>query len=216
MCSISASIEPVESDRAVTPEVIFANLSYVLSRGFASPLELDEQPIELLTAMQPYLEPVLGEHAVQLADAWRQALTDPQPLSLAYARLFLGPFEILAPPYASHYLEADQRIMGAVSQQVARAYVEAGLKPGQGPREAPDHVSLEWEFVHYLTHQFLATGESIWLEKRQAFFDQHMRRWMPALASGITAANLHPFYNALAALLVATLSAGIPSNEIDQ
>lgn len=212
MCSISASIDPPQSDHAVTPEVIFANAAYVLSRGFASPLEMDGREIERLTAIEPFLEPLLREHATRLAEAWRQAMADPQVLSLAYARLFLGPFEILAPPYASFYLEADQQIMGNVSQQVARAYADAGLKPGAGPREAPDHVSLEWEFVHYLTHQFLATGESDWLEKRQAFYDQHMRRWMFALARGITAANLHPFYNALAAMLVATLSINLDSS----
>ncbi len=215
MCSISANTDLMVMDHAVAPEAIFANMSYVLSRGFASPLEMDERPIELLTATAPYLEPANRGRAGRLAEAWRLAMANPQALSLAYARLFLGPFEILASPYASHYLEADQHIMGAVSQHVARAYADAGLKPGAGPREVPDHVSLEWEFVHYLTHQFLATGEPRWLEKRHAFFNQHMRRWMTALASGITSANLHPFYNALAAMLVATLSAGMPNEEID-
>ena len=138
-------------------------------------------------------------------DARNPPLADREALSLAYAKLFLGPFEILAPPYASFYLEPDHRIMGYVSNQVAQLYAEAGLKPGPGPREAPDHAALEWEFVYFLTHQYLSTGEPIWRDRRTSFVRDHLARWMPEFCAAITQASLHPFYDAWAACVIAAL-----------
>jgi TorA maturation chaperone TorD len=154
-----------------------------------------------LREVTPELPGTLQEAARSLADAWEHGLIHRRDLSLAYARLFLGPFEILASPYASFYLQPDQRLMGPVSQSVAGAYAEAGLEPGPGPREAPDHVTLEWEFMYFLTYQHLVTGEDRWIERRRTFVSTHLARWMPSLADAIKRAGEHPFYDTLAALL---------------
>lgn len=154
-----------------------------------------------LRQVTPELPHTLQEAAQSLTDAWKHGLIHRQKLSLAYARLFLGPFEILASPYASFYLQPDQQLMGPVSQSVAEAYAEAGLEPGPGPREAPDHVALEWEFMYFVTHQHLVTGEDRWIAQRHAFVSTHLSRWMPSLASAIKRAGAHPFYDTLAAFL---------------
>ena len=155
-----------------------------------------------LRLLIPELPRTLKETARSLADAWEQGLKHRETLSLAYARLFLGPFQILASPYASFYLQSDQQLMGPVSQFVAGVYADAGLTPGPGPREAPDHVSLEWEYLYFLTHQFLATGEGQWLEKRNDFVSTHMMQWIPSLADAISRAMEHDFYDALSMLLM--------------
>ena len=152
----------------------------------------------------------MQQAAIKVAQAWEDALQDREVLSLAYARLFLGPFEILASPYASFYLEPDQRPMGEISQQVVHTYAEASLGPEQAPREIPDHIALEWEFMYYLTYQHMTTGDQRWLEKRKLFYNAHMKHWVPALAKAISQSKQHAFYLALAELLTAVFETSAP------
>jgi TorA maturation chaperone TorD len=186
-------------------EAAKANLYLLLSRAFSSPLATDPGDAEWLRHLSSDLPERLRDAASSAADAWEQGLQRREELALSYARLFLGPFTILASPYASFYLEPDQGLMGPVSQAVASAYTEAGLDPGPGPREAPDHAALEWEFMYFMTHQFLVTGDEEWLERRRAFVSTHLARWMPSFARAISHAGEHEFYNALASLLAKLL-----------
>jgi len=208
MSSTSVSIES-ESFRyspEFSRETTRANLYLLVSRVFSSPLEMDEKLPVQLRLLIPDLPPPLQYDVLLVATAWEKALENRETLSLAYARLFLGPFDILASPYASFYIEPDQRLMGEVSQYVARAYAEAGLGPGRGPREAPDHVALEWEFMYYLTHQYVTTGEEHWLDQRKIFRSTHLDHWMPLLTKAIAQAGEHKFYNAVAVLLTVLLN----------
>lgn len=208
MSSISVTTDSVTASPANddATELTRAILYLVLSRAFSAPGEMaPADPARLRRVTQELPQP-LQKTAVALADAWEHGLTHRQGLSLAYARLFLGPFEILASPYASFYLQTDQQLMGPVSQSVAGAYAEAGLEPGPGPREAPDHVSLEWEFMYFLTHQHLATGAPQWLERRHVFVSTHLARWMPSLTDAIKRSEAHAFYDSLASLLTNVLN----------
>lgn len=206
MSSTSGSIkidarpeQPREADAAL------GALGGVLSRALWTPREMTgEEPASLRAIPTGALGPA-GAAVAHLADEWEAALTDRTAMSVAYARLFLGPFEILAPPYASFYLEPDQRIMGQVTNTVAEMYADAGLKPGAGPREIPDHAALEWEFVYFLTHQSLTTGEDIWSRRRASFIADHLSRWMPDFCETILRASAHPFYDAWAACVIASL-----------
>lgn len=202
---VSAS-SPSDSLSTLPCEVARANLYYLLSKAFTSPQEMDKSLPGQLRQLIPDLKLELQTPAHSLADAWENALKDREILSLAYARLFLGPFEILAPPYASFYLEQDQRLMGPVSQEVASFYSSAGLGPGDCPREAPDHAALEWEFMYYLTYQFATTGEKHWLDQRECFTSAHLSLWMPPLAEAIArSSEKHSFYQALAVFLSAMM-----------
>ncbi len=210
MSFTSVTIDPVAARPgadvgAADTETVNANLYLVLARAFASPTGMAPSDCAALRDLIPGLPIELQSCARSLAEAWEQGLTHDEELALAYARLFLGPFEILASPYASFYLEHDQQLMGPVSQAVAAAYGEAGLVPGPGPREAPDHVSLEWEFMYFLTHQFVVTGESRWLKRREDFVSEQLLSWMPTFAAAIKRGAVHPFYDALATLLTACL-----------
>jgi len=203
MCSTSAT---TESDVDRVAETARANLYLVLSRAFSSPVTMGPQDPAGLRLVTPDLSGRLQETARPLADAWEHGLLHEEALALAYARLFLGPFEILASPYASFYLQPDQQLMGPVSQSVAAVYAGAGLEPAPGPREAPDHVMLEWEFMYFVTHQHLVTGETSWLERRRAFMSTHVKRWMPSLADAMTRAGAHDFYDGLATLMIDALN----------
>lgn len=187
-------------------EVAWANAYMLMSKAFSLPREMDEEQPEQLRRILPDLPPELRDAGQTLVQAWEHALEDCETLSLAYARLFLGPFEILSPPYASFYLETDQRLMGEVSRAVAAAFAQAGLGPGTGPREAPDHIALECEFLYYLTYQYVMTGQEQCLAQRQNFRSIHFDRWIPLLAEAITRAGEHPFYDSLAVFMTALVN----------
>ncbi len=202
MSSTSATTDPqrIGTDDVSIKEATRANLYLLLSRAFASPLDMsDAMPDALRTAADELPLPHQG-NARETADEWTRALADRETLSLAYARLFLGPFEVLASPYASFYLDPNQRLMGDVSMDVARMYAEASLGPGTGPREAPDHVAFEWEFMYSLTHQYVTTGDAVWIRRRRDFCTSHLERWIPPLRRAILQAHEHPFYDALGTL----------------
>ena len=184
-------------------EVARANAYHVLARVLAPPAEMDTSQPVLLRYTFLQLSESLHAPAAKTADAWETALEDREPLAVAYARLFLGPFEVLAPPYESMYLDPEQRLMGRVSQAVAEAYTNAGLGPGSGPKEVPDHITLELEFMYFLGFQAIATDDSLWSERRQQFWRIHLGRWLPDLSKNMAQADCHPCYTALGKLLKA-------------
>ncbi len=206
MSSTSGSIESdPHLERRQKADAALAALSEAFSRALWTPREMTGEEPEALRAIPAETLGPAQASVAALADAWEAALADRTALSIAFAKLFLGPFEILAPPYASFYLEPDQRIMGQVSNMVAEIYAEAGLKPGPGPREAPDHAALEWEFVYFLAHQSLVTDDDAWRHRRARFVADHLSRWMPDFCAAITRASAHPFYDAWAACVIASL-----------
>jgi putative dimethyl sulfoxide reductase chaperone len=147
------------------------------------------------------LRDALRELDVELAEAMEAVSDDRESADVAYAKLFLGPFEIHAPPYASMYLEPEGRLMGPVSEAAEQAYAEAGLAPGAGPREAPDHITRELEFMYFLAFQEATTSEQVWTERQRRFFVGHLGRWLPELAAAMIEAGSHPFYDSLGRLL---------------
>ncbi|MFO7905903.1 MAG: molecular chaperone TorD family protein, partial [Pirellulaceae bacterium] len=164
---------------------------------------MDPSAAELLQrALEPLASP-LPELAAKTAQTWVAALADREALARAHARLFLGPFEILAPPYASLYLDPSRRLMGQFSRQAETAYAEAGLALGPGPREAPDHIAHELEFMYYLVFQEVADGHGVWADRQRRFWMSHLGRWLPDFADDVRQADCHPFYNALGWLLAA-------------
>ena len=180
-----------------------ANMYYALARAFELPGDWEEDIPDLLgdafaTMGESHCGP--GEHLAAQAQA---VLVDKESATVAYSKLFFGPFEILAAPWASFYLEDEPLLMGETSQYAAMAYAEAGLAPSGALKDAPDHVSHELEFMYYLTFGLARTGEAVWHERQARFWRQHFGLWLPRLAEVMAGADVHPFYNALAETLVA-------------
>lgn len=92
----------------------------------------------------------IAPDAFPAANRMRQALADidEEKMKVDYAALFVGPFELLAAPYGSVYLERAKRIMGDSTMAVLNLYREAGLMVDV--KDAPDHIAIELEFLHYL------------------------------------------------------------------
>lgn len=207
MCCTSVTSDHMSKPTTMLPDDLNsrtasrANAYFALARAFVPPFQMSPgDPDALEGAFKSHGFP-LAKVAHRTAHAWRAGLSGPQPLALAYARLFLGPFEILAPPYASMYLDPDGRLMGYVSLQVEKAYTEALLAPSSCPREAPDHVAIELEFMYFLAYQQAASGDRAWRQRQERFWCDHLGLWLPEFARLILQADCHPFYCQLAKLL---------------
>lgn len=74
---------------------------------------------------------------------------DQQKLMVEFARLFVGPFHVVAPPYGSYYLE-EGKLMGESTVQVSKFYDSAGLAINDSFKDLPDHVVAELEFLIFL------------------------------------------------------------------
>lgn len=180
-----------------------ANAYYVLARAMGLPALMDGSQPPLLREAFAGLGDSLSTLGLNTAQAWETALQDKEQTAVAFAQLFLGPFEILASPYATTYLTPENSLMGEASQEAARAYSEAGLVPDPEYKEAPDHITGELEFMYYLAFQEGSTDDPAWSERQRRFWTEHLGRWLSELAGAIVQADCHPFYNALGELLEA-------------
>ena len=135
-------------------------------------------------------------------------------LSVAYTKLFLGPPEVLAPPYASFYLDRGV-VMGPSSVEMMKLYGEAGLRLDDEFTEMPDHVAVVLEFLYYLLFREAAAGaENAHEEKerlqniRIRFLKNYVFPWMPRFCGEIKRADEHPAYSKLAECLDTFIQCG--------
>ena len=117
---------------------------------------------------------------------------DIEALKIDYARLFVGPFTLLAPPYGSVYLEGERRVMGASTAEVQRRYQEAGINVADDFKDPPDHIAAELEFMHFLIFKELeAIGRrdhdsvvsSLFCQK--SFLEDHLGAWIMEFAGNV-------------------------------
>lgn len=147
------------------------------------------------------------------AEAARQMLPalseqDKDELKVEYSRLFVGPFELLAPPYGSVYLEQKRKLMGDSTMAVKKMYQAAGLSLNE--KEAPDHIAFELEFMHYLCHAEIeakAQGQdnkALDSARMQAeFMEKLLAPWIPPFCEDIRQGSENSFYSSVADCLEA-------------
>ncbi len=193
MCSTFASSKLSFSQQA--------NAFFSLAAALRQPGEWKEDdPLALRQHFEPF-GGELAEFAEEVTQEWFAAQEDLEKCEVAFAKLFLGPFEIMASPYASTYLDPDQRLMGPVSFYASEAYAAAGLEQAGKVREIPDHIVIEMEFMYYLSFELANAGNPSLLAIKSRFWSEHLGVWMPKMAELISKADLHPFYNSLAKLI---------------
>lgn len=125
-----------------------------------------------------------------------------EELSISHAELFIGPFELIAPPYGSVYLEKNRQIMGDTTIDVLKSYEEAGLSVDE--KEPPDHIAIELEFMSFLSTreaEARAEGKAIEAEnffgKQKDFYNNYLR-WVSNFCEAIKQGTKSPFYQSLA------------------
>lgn len=131
--------------------------------------------------------------------------SEQEQLSVAHAELFVGPFELLAAPYGSVYLEKNRQIMGDTTIGVLKCYEDAGLTVGE--KEPPDHIAIELEFMAFLcTREAEARAAGNVAQAQELFsmqsdFYHSFLSWTPRLCEEMRRATNNPFYRALAKCL---------------
>ncbi len=128
-----------------------------------------------------------------------------EELRVEYAKLFVGPFELLAPPYGSVYLEDGGRVMGDSTMKVIAEYQKEGLAGSDDYKDLPDHIAVEMEFMSYLFYKEreamqksdLDTARQ-YIEKQECFLDTYLRPWVPLFCEKIKEGTGNSFYSALA------------------
>lgn len=137
----------------------------------------------------------LFQRAVQLESSF--VPNDLQRLNVAYAKLFVGPAELAAPPYGSVYLEDRRVVNGESTLAVRELYRQAGLEISRS--EPADHIAFELEFLAYL-------GDTWEMEPErnrsiaQQMLERHLGAWVAEFADTVRESELSMFYSNLALL----------------
>lgn len=125
-----------------------------------------------------------------------------------YHRLFVGPYRLPAPPYASIYLEPGWTLMGPSTLEVLKRYGEAGFRLSPAFKDLPDHVTTELLFMACLVREEAeawqhgdAEATATILQREKTFLGDHLVQWIPRFSKQILASTEEPFYRLLACLL---------------
>lgn len=173
----------------------------LLSACFCQPEDafLEEEVFEQLRTALAKIDPDRGSDVSAMENSFRSLGLE--ALTLDYTRLFLGPFETLARPYGSVYLDGERVVMGESTQQALTLYREGGFEVAEDLREMPDHVAVELEFLYLLSYrlgQATEKDEQVRLGAlKRRFLTEHLGRWVGELAEAMKNGAETEFYRLL-------------------
>jgi TorA maturation chaperone TorD len=126
-------------------------------------------------------------------------------LMVDHARLFLGPFALLAPPFGSIYMDNERLVMGKSTFDVLAHYLEAGLEMASDFRSTPDHIEVELEFMYYLVFKEVEARIDSdcnrlrhFRRNQKSFLENHLGLWVPQFTRSIEEHAQTEFYRSLA------------------
>lgn len=125
------------------------------------------------------------------------------PLQKEHSRLFIGPFNLLAPPYESYHRNKGV-VMGESSKQVEQIYAKTGMEVSPDFKDAPDHIVLEAEFMSRICESEINAwsanhaDEANYYRKLQMFFlKEHLLTWVHLLQKAVENGSSFRFYPAI-------------------
>ncbi len=171
--------------------------------------------ISNLTLLCTGISTQLATAARTMCEAWSGS--DMDELTVEYARLFVGPMSLQAPPYGSVYLEHDRRVMGESTQAVLQFYRESGLVMDAEFTEMPDHIAVELEFVSYCLQKAASSDDqaevSLWLDRAVNFRERFLGHWSDRFCEALRANSDSPFYQALADVTELVIATTLPTQD---
>ncbi len=195
-----------------------------LSACFCQPqknLLMEEMLLKNLTMNLQQINPVAALYSASMEESICEY--SDEELAVEYAGLFLGPFEIKAPPYGSLYLDGEKRVMGDSTMEAIRLYEEAGLFRSEDCSELPDHIAVELEFMSYLIHKEAEALEKLdfsaardWIKRQERFLGKFLRPWVVSLCGRIKESTDNRFYSALADCAAAFIKNARPGDVLPQ
>jgi DMSO reductase family type II enzyme chaperone len=117
-------------------------------------------------------------------------------LAIEYTRLFEA--GVKGPPcplYGGLYGGTRMKVM----EEAVRFYNHFGLTLSGAPRELPDHLATQLEFIHYLAYreaETLQEGEDAGPYRRaqRDFLDRHLGKWIPQLCERLRKEKAAAFF----------------------
>jgi TorA maturation chaperone TorD len=165
----------------------------------------EEKVFASMQAAASRIDPDLAAMARRLGEAFLAEV--PEDLLVDYTRLFLGPVEALARPYASVWMGGDKALMQETTMAVVKLYEEGGFEIADDFRELPDHIAVELEFLYLLLfRESLALGSAgpaaqpAAAALRKHFLDGHLARWVGPFTAALKGGAQSAFYRELAEL----------------
>jgi putative dimethyl sulfoxide reductase chaperone len=126
-------------------------------------------------------------------------------LNVDYAKLFVGPNELLAPPFGSVYLDGERRVMGDSTMEVIKMYEEQGLTIDKDFRNLPDHITAELEFMYYLIFREIEALEKSdmaaalnSIKAQELFLNRFLKPWIQPFCSKMREGADSGFFRSLA------------------
>ncbi|MDI6802016.1 MAG: molecular chaperone TorD family protein, partial [Thermodesulfovibrionales bacterium] len=166
-------------------------------------LFLKEGLLSNLTATLKQIFPDASVFSAAMEDNIKQY--SDEDLAAEYAKLFVGPSELIAPPYGSVYLDEGRRVMGDSTMEVIKLYEEEGLGRDESFKELPDHVAVELEFMSFLIYKEIEAMERAdsqaatqFRGKQEMFLDRFLSKWIPPFCQKIKEGTDNDFYKSLA------------------
>ncbi len=174
----------------------------------------DTQDQQQLQALRDFF---FAQNAAQLSDAYAALdeavsidlpkVDDWEAVEFAFNRLFVGPKALIAPPFASVYLEPEPQVMGKSTLISRQIFEMLGVQsPWQGTLP-DDHLSLELDACIRLSAVRQA-GDSPEVEDLWSYFLQaHLDQWLPSWINRVRSAEqLPPAIHTVTDILAAWLA----------
>ncbi len=108
-----------------------------------------------------------------------------------YMKMFVGPTNLLAAPWASVYLNKAQLVFQATTLDVREYYSHYGLEVALKNKEPDDHIGYELMFIGYLIEK----GK---IEPAKEFIKAHVLTWYDKWADKVNENSVTPFYSSVA------------------
>lgn len=156
-----------------------------------------------LASLLKEVSPEASAFAVELEKVF--SISTEVDLNVDYARLFVGPNELLAAPFGSVYLDGERKVMGDSTMEVIKIYEEQGLSIDKGFGNLPDHITAELEFMYYLIYKELEALDKSdmaaalnYIKIQEIFLNRFLKQWIQPFCSKIKEGTTNGFYRSLA------------------
>lgn len=205
-------------DEFIMHKKMFADCYRFLSACFYLPekeLFLKEGLLNNLTATLKQVFPNASVFSAAMEENIKRY--SDEDLAVEYAKLFVGPSELKAPPYGSVYLDEERRVMGDSTMKVIKLYEDEGLGRDGNFKELPDHIAVELEFMYYLIYKEVEAMERAdsqtaaqFRKKQEMFLDSFLSKWISPFCQKIKEGTDNGFYHALADCVSAFIMSSRP------
>lgn len=168
-----------------------------LIRSCKKMIELDDMPVK---------ERAFVKYFASIQDAQVKEIRE--EMKPEYARLFLGPKQLVAPPYESVYRSCNRQMYGDETEHVRMFYENAGMMMQKKAKLPEDFIGIELEFMYWMSHrmyQALEQGQEEQAVKmaiyQYEFLIQHMIEWIPDFSKDIIEGTSMEYFKVSAAYL---------------